>query len=298
MIDLRIDKAELEALVAKAIGKAVSLTPLKVRCTYPVFKGDGIFVKVGPMDEWSQTVELQRQLKDCPFFARLLVTDPIEYLGYAVFISEWRAAKIVFPEDFTDAQIESFVSGCVELSKSLSTILENRPNLNSKIGDDYATLVDYAARHRLVGRLLRPLLSIPESERTFGSHPVTLVHGDFHAKNFAFGGDRFSTVYDFDKLRFGLACGDLVNALVERFSLLSMSRHNRRRLGEVTKKILARQPWPMEEIRIVVNLLRLQFAARRIRKHPNSIWVVFDILRRDRRILSKHLYKEEIKCKH
>ena len=286
MIEIAIDKKDLEALVSRALGREVALEPLKVRCTYPVFKGDGIFVKVGPADEWRQTVELQRRLADCRFFARLIVTEPIEYCDYAVFISEWREAKIVFPEDFNDAQIESFVAGCVELSKRLAmvnTVASGHATLPLETGD-YETVRDYVLRHPVAGRLIAPLVAIPEVERTFGTHPLTCVHGDFHAKNFAFDGDRFSTVYDFDKLRSGLACGDLMNALVERFSLLSMSGAKRRSLAAVTKKILALQPWPKEELIIVVNLLRLQFAANRIRKHPRSFWVAADVLRRDRRI--------------
>ena len=283
MIDIGIDLEELSGVVSRTVGREVRLEPLKVRCTYPVFKGDGIFVKVGPKAEWEQTKRLQETLGDCGLMPKLLVTEPIEYLGYAVFIGEWRESKIVFPEDFNGAQIESFAAGCVELSAKLQKAGRGSAAVPPET-EDYEVVRGYVSRHPFVGRLIAPLVAIPESERTFGARTPAVVHGDFHAKNFAFDGDRFSTVYDFDKLRPGLACGDLVNALVERYSLLSMPEAKRRRLDEVARRIFARQPWPREELAVIANLLRLQFAANRIRKHPASFWVAFDILRRDRRI--------------
>ena len=283
MIDIQIDRAKLETLVGTALGSPVRLAPLKVRCTYPVFKGDGIFVKVGPKAEWEQTKRLQESLGDCGLMPKLLVTEPIGYFGYAVFIGEWRDAKIVFPEDFNDAQIESFVAGCVELSAKLQKAGCGSATVQPET-EDYEVVRGYVSRHPFVGRLIASLVAIPESERTFGARTSAVVHGDFHAKNFAFDGDRFSTVYDFDKLRQGLACGDLVNALVERYSLLSMPEAKRRRLDEVARRIFARQPWPRDELVVVANILRLQYAARRIRKHPDSVWIAFDVLRRDRRI--------------
>ena len=243
-------------------------------------------MKLAPKAEWEATKRLQETLGDCDLMPKLLVTEPIECKGYAVSIGEWREAKIVFPEDFNEAQTESFVAGCAELSGVLSAANPVRDGTRTLPVEtaDWEVVNDYVLRHPFVGRLIASLVAIPEAERTFGEHPTTVVHGDFHAKNFAFDGDRFSTVYDFDKLRRGLACGDLVNALVERYSLLSMPEAKRRRLDEVTRRILARRPWPREELVIIANLLRLQFAANRIRKHPRSAWVAFDVLRRDRRI--------------
>jgi len=52
----------------------------------------------------------------------------------------------------------------------------------------------------------------------------------------------------------------------------------------VTRKLGGASPWPREELVIAANVLRLRLAARRIEKHPNSAWVAFDILRRDRKI--------------
>ena len=43
-------------------------------------------------------------------------------------------------------------------------------------------------------------------------------------------------------------------------------------------------PWPRDELVIACNIVRLQFAVRRILKHPDSAWVALDVLRRDRRI--------------
>ena len=142
--------------------------------------------------------------------------------------------------------------------------------------------MQYAARHSLAGRLLKGLVEIPEARRTYGTHPRVVCHGDFHAKNFGFVGDEFAAVYDFDKLTEGLACSDLVNALMERFSCLHLSWAARGRLKDVARQIVAAVPWSREELVIACNVVRLQFAARRIRKHPDSAWVALDVWRRDR----------------
>lgn len=286
MIDADYDIGELSSLVSSVIGRRVSLEQLHVRCTYPVFRGGDVFVKLGPMAEWVQTRALHERLKDCPYFAKLLVTEPVEYRGYAVFVTEWRESSIVFPEDFDSAQTASFVSGVTKLSEWLAPVRPVSSGIDPVLSPSalYDTVRGYVRRHPIAGRLLKALDGIPEVERTYGSHRVVTVHGDFHAKNFAFEGDRFSTVYDFDKLMPSLACCDLVNAMVERFSLLSMSASDRRRLVAVAREIFAAQPWPRDELVIMVNVLRLTFAARRIRKHPGSSWVAFDIWRRDLRI--------------
>ena len=111
-----------------------------------------------------------------------------------------------------------------------------------------------------------------------------VCHGDFHAKNFGFVGGEFAAVYDFDKLTEGLGCSDLVNALCERFSCFHLSRAARRRLCDVTRRIVTRVPWPRDELVIACSIVRLQFAVRRIRKHLDSAWVALDVLRRDRAI--------------
>ena len=287
-----IDPDKLSTTVADALGRRYRLTPLGVKCTYPVFRGEAdgvapIFVKVGPKEEWTRTVNLLREIGDCGFFSCFLTDASIEYRGSAVFVMEWRDSRIVFPEDMSDRQAESFVAGCVKLTAALQKaggVLGITPPTELAPERLYGVVADYSRRYRIAGWLLKGLLDIPASERTFGSRPLAIIHGDFHSKNFGFSGDEFVAVFDFDKLTQGLACMDLANALLERFSCLGLSAATRRRLAERTRYIVSKSPWPREELMIACNVVRLQFAARRILKHPDSAWVAFDILRRDRKI--------------
>lgn len=285
------DPGELGAAVSRALGQECRLAPLPVKCTYPVFRGEAadgrkVFVKLATRNEWDRTTSVLRDTGECRFLARMLVTDPVEFAGGVVMVSEWRESRVVFPEKMSSAQIESFVGGCVEFSDSLRnvhgfTTLAESPTAPGRL---WEVLEGYVRRHPLSGRLLKGLTAIPEAERTYAGRALTVVHGDFHAKNLGFEGDRFACVYDFDRLTEGLACGDMVNVLAERFSLMRMSASDRARLAEVARTVFRASPWPADELRIAVNVLRLAFAARRIEKHPDSAWVALDILRRDRRI--------------
>ena len=172
---------------------------------------------------------------------------------------------------------------CETLSQALQAAQDVTPSADSP-ERLFADVCAYIRRHPIAGRLLKTLAEIPAASRTFGNRPRFVVHGDFHAKNFGFCGETFSGVFDFDKLTLGLACGDMTNALVERFSCLGLSSSARERLRAATRRILARAPWPREEFVISANVLRLWFAARRLRKHPRSAWVALDVLRRDRKI--------------
>lgn len=287
-----IDSGELSATVAAVLGRRYRLTALAVKCTYPVFRGEAdgvapIFVKVGTWEEWSRTAKLLKAIGDCGLFSRFLTDLPIEYSGSAVFVMEWRESKIVFPEDMTERQIESFIAGCARMFAALQqargALGITPPTLETPEGL-YGDLLQYASRHSLAGRLLKGLVEIPEARRTYGTRPRVVCHGDFHAKNFGFVGGEFAAVYDFDKLTEGLGCSDLVNALCERFSCFHLSRAARRRLCDVTRRIVTRVPWPRDELVIACSIVRLQFAVRRIRKHLDSAWVALDVLRRDRAI--------------
>lgn len=288
MLDLVTDLNELTAAIAAAVGHAYQLTPLKVKCTYPVFKGEAegaspVFVKVGTPEEWTRTRDLLMAIGDCRFFSRLVTEEPIGYRGYAVFVMEWMESRIVFPEDMNPRQIESFVAGCMKLGDALRRGAQGIARLAGGTPEElYGDIAQYVARHSFAGRLLKELVAIPMVERTYGNRPLAICHGDFHAKNFGFSGDEFAVVYDFDKLTEGLKCSDLVNALMERFSCLGLSRTERERLWDVTRRIVAAVPWPREELVIAANVVRLQFAVRRIRKHPDSAWVALDVWRRDR----------------
>lgn len=290
-LNLSFELDELARSVSDLLGRSYALTPLRVRCTYPVFRGDSanapsVFVKIGTREEWERTSALLKAVGGSGLFAKFLVDRPVEFRGYALFVMDWRGGAVVRPEDMTDAQIAGFVSGC----RALSSVLQNaRDIVSDAAGADeperlFGVLTDYVRRHPFAGRLLKDLTSIPAERRTYGARTLSVVHGDFHSKNFVFEGDALACVFDFDRVSFSLACGDLVNALVERFSCLSLSAPVRRRLTVASRKILAASPWPREEMRIMANVGRLRFAAHRLEKHPASAWVAFDVLRRDRKI--------------
>lgn len=291
MLDIAADPDELSAAIAEAGGARYRLTPLGATCTYPVFRGEAegaspAFVKVGTADEWRRTANLLRDAGACGLFPGMLPGSRIDYRGHAVFVMEWKDARVVYPEDMTERQIDSLVDACVRLSAALQSVRDFAPVAGSQLDPElmYEDVARYVSRHPVAGRLLKGLVSVPAEERTFGDRPLAVVHGDFHAKNFGFSGDEFACVFDFDKITQGLACADLANALVERFSCLGLSAAARRRLGAAARRVFARAPWPRGDFAVACNVLRLQFAARRVRKHPDSAWVALDVLRRDRSI--------------
>ena len=291
MLDIAVDREDLAGAIAEAGGARYRLTPLGKACTYPVFRGEAVdmppvFVKVGTADEWRRTERLLQDVGSCGLFPKLLPGSRVEYRGHAVFVMEWKATEIVYPEDMTERQADSFADACVKLSGVLQGARDFAPVAGSPLSPEcmHEDLVSYVRRHPVAGRLLKGLLSVPAAERTFGARPLAVVHGDFHAKNFGFSGDEFASVFDFDKLSQGLPCGDLTDALVERYSCLGLSASARRRLGAVARRIVARVPWPREEFVVSCNVARLRFAVRRVRKHPDSAWVAMDVLRRDRKI--------------
>ena len=291
MLDVAVDLEDLAGAIVEAGGARYGLTPLGKACTYPVFRGEAdgmpsVFVKVGTADEWRRTERLLRDVGACGLFPKLLPGSRVEYRGHAVFVMEWKGTEIVYPEDMTERQADSFADACVKLSGVLQGARDFAPVAGSPLAPEcmHEDLVSYVRRHPVAGRLLKGLVSVPAAERTFGTRPLAVVHGDFHAKNFGFSGDEFASVFDFDKLTQGLPCGDLTDALVERYSCLGLSASARRRLGAVARRIVARVPWPREEFVISCNVARLRFAVRRVRKHPDSAWVAIDVLRRDRKI--------------
>jgi len=304
-IDIRI--GELEKLVSDRLGRSYRLTPLSVKCTYPVFRGEAevsaeaepssrsesleqcapsVFVKIGSPEEWRHTVRVLESVASTGLVPRMLVDECVAYRGFAVAVMEWREAKVVFPEDMTERQLESFLAGSAKLSEALQSMTEYEHVEETSRAPErlYASLAGYAKRHPLSSRAFADLLSVPAERRTFGTRKRAVIHGDYHAKNFGFRGEAFAAVFDFGQVRDGLPCSDFVNAWAERFSCLSMDAQTRRRLRQQARDAFSRVPWARDDMEVAVNMLRLQFAARRIEKHPDSFWVALDIRRRDRKI--------------
>ena len=274
-----------------ALGKDYGLKPLAVKCTYPVYRGEAegalpIFVKLGPVEDWRRTLEVRAALADCDLVAPFLTRGLVQFGDLAVSILAWSEGETVFPEDMNDTQITGFVDGCVRFAAALRRAGETvKTREVSRLPETLFGLVaDYAKRHPLAARLLGDLPTLPHAKRVPAPDVAQMIHGDFHAKNFAFRGDALGQVFDLDQPTVGLPCSDLMDALVERFSVLGLSRARRERVRARAREILHRVPWPRTELETAINILRLRFAARRIVKHPNSAWVAVDIARRDRKI--------------
>ena len=286
---MNVDVERLAAALAGRLGQSeLKLAPIGVACAWPVFRaqaadGAPLFVKLADPARARQTRAFLTSVPAAPFLPQVILSEPLEFDGHDVLVLEWKEAKCVNAEDMSDAQFASFVDGCRRLS---SVLFAYRGELRPVGEDDpelqHAQLAAYAERHPLVGRLLRPLLDVPEARRTYGSRARATIHGDFQPKNYGFDGERFAAVFDFDALTTGLACEDAAYAFTERARRAELSAEKRRRLTELFLRFVGSSPWSKDEWLVAVNHARLRIAARRLDRHPDSPFVAFDIARRDR----------------
>ena len=287
---MKVDVVQVSAAVADALRRvAVELEPIEVQCAWPVFKATSVgcepmFVKVTDPDAARRTLAFLSGAGDVPFLPKPILSELISFNGFAVLCLEWKTATRVNAEDMTEGQLGSFLGGCRQLATVLAA---SRVAVTPLKEDDsprgqHAALQRYALRHPLAGRLLKPLLSIPESERSYGTRPLVAIHGDLQPKNYGFDGDRFAAVYDTDDLTEGLACEDACYAFTERARRAELSALSRRRLTELFVRFVEMSPWPKDEWLVAVNHARLRIAARRLEKHPDSAFVALDIARRDK----------------
>ena len=287
---MNVDLDQLSALVADRLRLvAVDLQPIGVQCAWPVFRASAagcapMFVKVTERSAAERTLAFLESAAGCPFLPRPLISEPLEFGEWAVLCLEWRESVRVNAEDMTEGQLGSFVSGCRDLAAALVHYRGPiTPLAEAETPDgQYAALRRYADRHPIMARFVSPLLNIPESERAYGNRELAIIHGDLQPKNYGFDGDRFSAVYDTDDLTDGLACEDACYAFTERVRRSELSAAARQRLTDLFLRLVALSPWPKDEWQIAVNHARLRIAARRLEKRPDSIFVAFDIARRDK----------------
>lgn len=283
-----VDVRRLADLLAESLRLvAVDLTPLDVECAWPVFKATSIgcepmFVKVTEPEAARRALAFLSTAKR-PFLPRPVLTEPLEFCGRSVLCLEWKTAVRVNAEDMTDGQLVSFLDGCRALSEALAAHQGPVAPLEEEDSPrgEYAKLDCYALRHRIASRLIRPLLSVHEAERTYGGRRLVTIHGDLQPKNYGFDGDRFAAVFDTDDLTQGLACEDAAYAFTERARRSELTEEKRRRLASLFRRMVEMSPWPVDEWRIAVNHARLRIAARRLDSHPDSMFIAFDIRRRD-----------------
>ena len=284
-----VDTVQLAALLADRLRLvSLDLAPIDVKCAWPVFKvtaygREAMFVKLTSREAADRALEFLESA-DCPLLPKPLLDGHPDFGDCAVLCLEWKESVRVNAEDMTDSQLVGFLAGCVTLSKVLSGY---RGTVTPLAEEDsprgqYERLQRYALRHRLAGRLIRPLLEMAEAERLYGDRPLVTIHGDLQPKNYGFDGDRLAAVYDTDDLTEGLACEDAAYAFTERARHSELSAAKRRRLAELFLRMVELSPWPKDEWLIAVNHSRLRIAARRLEKRPDSIFVAFDIARRDK----------------
>ena len=286
---MTVDVRRLETELARRMGRnTLDLAPVRVRCRWPVYRAVSpgcapVFVKLTERASAEKTLEFLSGAEGCAFLPKPLLDEAFDFDGTAVLCLEWKEASSVNAEDMTEGQLLSFAEAC----KTLSDVLGRYGGAVRPVGEDdperqYRVLAEYAARHPLAGRMLRPLLSIPEAARTYSGRGCVTIHGDFQPKNYGFAGDRFAAVFDFDALTKGLACEDAAYAFTERARRAELSAAARRRLETLFSRLVSASPWPREEWRIAVSHARLRIAARRLDRHPDSAFIAFDIARRDR----------------
>ena len=287
---MNVDDRALSRLIADRLRLvAVQLIPLDVECAWPVYRAEAIgrkpmFVKVTERAAAERTLEFLAASEGCPFLPRSILADAPEFDGHAVLCLEWKESRRVNAEAMTEGQLEGFVAGCRILSETLARYrgpITPLAEVDLPRGQ-YAALRDYAERHPVMARLFRPLLGIPEAEREYGARELAIIHGDLQPKNYGFDGDRLAAIYDTDDLTKGLACEDAAYAFTERARRSELSAAKRRRLEKLFLRMVELSPWPKDEWLIAVNHSRLQIAARRLAKRPNSVFIAFDIARRDK----------------
>lgn len=279
----------LASLLSKALDCTLAeLRPLDVRCAWPGFKatasdGRAFFVKLTERRTAERTLGFLRAVDESPLFPKPILADVPSMDAYAVLVLEWKEAECVNAEAMTDAQAASFCDGC----RALATALQRYEGDVRPIGEDdpdaqYVALAAYATRHPWAVRLIRPLLAIPEAQRSYRGQSLVTIHGDFQPKNYGFAGEAFAAVFDFDALTTGLACEDAAYAFTERARRAELSAFARARLTELFLRHVDASGWSKAEWLIAVNHARLRIATRRLAKHPDSFFVAFDIARRDK----------------
>ena len=267
---------------------ATRLEPMRAGCTWPVYRaaapdGRPVFVKVAPRDRVERTKAFLKVAADCPLLPKVVDFDIPELAGRDYVCLEWMDAERVNAEDMTDAQADSLLAGYLGLSSVMARATDVMPPPAEETCERlYADVAGYAKRHPIVGRLVAPLVGIPETERTYGGRATVTIHGDLQPKNYGFRGDSLAAVFDIDGITKGLACEDLAYAFTERCRRAELSDAKRRRLADLFLRLVRNSPWPKDEWRIAVNRDRLRIAARRVASHPHSPLTAFDIARRDR----------------
>ena len=296
---MNVDLTRLAAVLSERLHQGLrELVPLGIPCTWPVFRavtadGREMFVKVMEKAAAERTFTCLGSAGDCPLLPRPIIPEVLDFGEFAVLCLDWRKAERVEPEQMTDGQFRSFVGGCVSLSEALRSFSGSFSDYADEDWpeDQYAALAHHSARHPLTGRLLRPLLALPERMRSCAGRELVPIHGDFQSRNYRFDGDHLAAVFDVDDIVPGLPCEDATYAFTERLRHSELTDDERRRIIDLFLRMVGMTPWPLEDWQFAVSHARLRIAARRILRHPHLPFIELDVLRRDKplRLLAEAL---------
>ena len=206
----------------------------------------------------------------------------LQWEGRSVMGMDWMDGRVVFPEDMNERQ-------CSSLLRAHKAVQDELRGSDCADPIDvvalYAEVAGFASRHRFAGRFLRSLADLPEEERTLSPETATVTIGDFHCRNYAFDGDEISAFYDFDCIQLGSPAQDLTYDFIRRFRKSGLSRGAKmENLKDRFLQMVNAGVYSPDEWRRSVNIFRLENAAKRLKSHPNLGLVVFDVVRRDRRL--------------
>lgn len=281
---------ELRELLEVAIGTSpIALYTVGVGCSHDVYRahlpdGEDAFVKVTGERTMQHARDILDFLKHCDgfhAFARSLLKEPISWDGRVVTCFEWRPGAVKPPEELDDAEIRSLAAVYPAAAGKFARAVHAKPARD--LAALYAVIEDFARRHPLARPLLASLLKIPQADRTYRTTVVT--HGDFQFRNYAFIDGTVSAIFDLDNLIYGSPVEDLAYTAVQRYIRRATTKDAKRRIEKILRYFISSSHFDKQEWRIAINVCRLRAAVKRLEKHPDGLYVAFDVWLRDREIL-------------
>ena len=264
-------------------------------------EGRRLFVKWG-FASAACAVEFLRRQAGHPLLPERVLERELAFEGHPVLVFAWREVRSIPVERMNDAQYASLLAARTELSALLNEpgmvaymreyVARTAPTISADVRgpavdpcDCLATVQAFAAAHPLVRWILRPLLSIDrESLRRVPGAPLSVNHGDFHAGNFGFSGDRLTAVFDFDNLAFEYPIEDMSRLFCESAIDSSLTRSQRRLLGTRFSEYVRQTNRPADEWRFAMNRFRLYYARNTLMRHFSQARVAVQVAARDRRL--------------
>ena len=220
--------------------------------------------------------------KGCACLPQSILDAPLPFADGFITCLSWQPADFVPVENWSESQLESFLAAYGEFF----AVLQRTDDVGAHEDDAayYQAIADYAGRHPLAVRLLKPLLSLAADERTYrADERLAVTHGDLHGRNYGFRGDAFACFYDIDNVLWGYATEDLAYTVLDRAQRRSVTGAKFARCVEVLRRMIARLDRPAREWRVAINRKRLRQAASKVARRPDSLVPALDIWLHDRK---------------